>query len=104
MRHLLAILAGAGFTVATSIAAGSLLLRRLRLSLYWEEALPFEFLAGASLVSLSVFLLCLGGEARWPLFLAGGITVIAWAWWGRSSTYPKYPRLPISQIYKYIFF
>jgi Dolichyl-phosphate-mannose-protein mannosyltransferase len=76
MGRVIAILFGAAFTVGTSAALGSLLLRRLRLSLYREEAALFAFLTGASLTSLAVFFLCLIHQARWPVFLAGGVAVI----------------------------
>jgi F5/8 type C domain len=76
MRHVIAILFGAAFTVGTSAALGSLLLRRLRVSLYREEALLFGFLGGSALASLAVFLLCLIHQARWSVFLAGGVIAI----------------------------
>lgn len=89
MLHVLAILFGAVFTVGVSGAAGSLLLRRLRMSLYREEAVLFGFLAGASLVSLAVFFLCLIGRAQWPVFLAGGVGLIGWALRGGSPVRPS---------------
>jgi hypothetical protein len=76
MRHVIAILFGAAFTVGTSAALGSLLLRRLRVSLYREEAALFGFLAGAALTSLAVFFLCVAHQARWSVFLAGGAVAI----------------------------
>ena len=77
MRHVIAILFGAAFTVGTSAALGSLMLRRLRLSLDRKEAALFGFLAGAALTSVAVFLLCLIHQARWSVFLAGGLAAIA---------------------------
>ena len=77
MRQVIAILFGAAFTVAASAALGSLLLRRLRVSLYREEAALFAFLTGAALTSLAVFFLCLIHQARWSVFLAGGVIAIA---------------------------
>ena len=51
MRHVIAILFGAAFTMGTAAALGSLLLRRLRVSLYREEAVLFGLLGGAALTS-----------------------------------------------------
>jgi hypothetical protein len=76
MRHVIAILFGSAFTVGTSVALGSLLLRRLRVSLYREEAVLFGFLGGTALASLAVFFLCLIHQARWSVFLAGGVIAI----------------------------
>ena len=76
MRHVIAILFGAAFTVGTSAALGRLILSRLRSSLDREEEALFGFLAGAALTSLAVFLLCLIHQARSSVFLAGGMVVI----------------------------
>jgi hypothetical protein len=104
MRHVLAILFGAGFTISISAAAGSLVLRRLRVALYRGEAVLFGFLAGASVVSMAVFFLCLVGEARWPVFLSVGIGAIGWAWWPRPATRPKCPPLPKYEHKNYIYY
>ncbi len=51
MREVADILFGAAFTVAVSLALGSLLLARLRLAFYRWEAALFEFVAGAGCLS-----------------------------------------------------
>jgi hypothetical protein len=76
MRHVIAILFGAAFTMGTAAALGSLLLRRLRVSLYREEAVLFGLLGGAALTSLAVFLLCLIHLARSSVFLVGGVAAM----------------------------
>jgi hypothetical protein len=76
MPQVVAILFGAAFTAAVSAALGRLLLARLKVPLYREEAALFGFLAGTALVSLATFFLCLAGIAYWSVFLAGGAAVI----------------------------
>ena len=51
MRDVANILFGAAFTVAVSLALGSLLLDRLRLTLYRFEAGVIAFIAGAGCLS-----------------------------------------------------
>jgi hypothetical protein len=79
MRQVIAILFGATFTVGISTVLGSLLLRRLRVSLYREEAALFAFLTGAALTSLAVFFLCLVHQARWSVLLVAGVAAICGA-------------------------
>ncbi len=81
MRQVLSILFGAVFTISMSAALGSLLLRRLRVSLLQGEAALFGFLAGAACTSLLTFLLCLIGQARWSIFLFAGAVAIGAALW-----------------------
>jgi hypothetical protein len=77
MKEVCSILFGAAFTVAVSIALGSLLLRVLRVGLYRFEALLFQFIAGSGVLSLLVTMLCLVQQARTVWFLSGGIAAIA---------------------------
>src|ERR1039458_8037724 len=79
MSQVIHILFGAGFTVAVCLAAGWLLLRRLKLDLRGGEAALFAFLAGSACVSTVMFFLCLGHLARRGVLLCGGLAVIAWA-------------------------
>jgi len=81
MRGLVNILFGGVFTVAVSIALGSLLLDRLRLRFYRFEATLFAFLSGSACLSLLVTLLCLVHQARRGYFLWGGIGAISGAIW-----------------------
>jgi hypothetical protein len=76
MPQVFAILFGAAFTITVSAALGRLLLARLKVPLHHEEAGLFGFLAGAAVLSLTVFFLCLIGIAQWSVFLMGGVAVI----------------------------
>src|SRR5579864_1861706 len=77
MLQPLAILFGAGFTVAVSVAAGRMLLRSLSLRLYREEEHALAFVVGAACLSLLTFILCALGIAYRGVFLFAGITVLA---------------------------
>ena len=79
MSQVIHILFGAGFTVAVCLAAGWLLLRRLKLDFRGGEAALFAFLAGSACLSTLMFFLCLGHLARRGVLLCGGLAVIAWA-------------------------
>jgi hypothetical protein len=79
LQRALPILFGAGFTVAVSIAAGMLLLRRLLIVLDRVEEVLFAFVAGSACVSSLVFLLCVVHQARLPVFLIGGAALIGGA-------------------------
>jgi hypothetical protein len=81
MREVAEILFGAAFTVAVSIALGSLLLTRLRLTFHRWEATLFEFIAGAGCLSFLTALLCTLQIARKGVFLWGGLATIAIAIW-----------------------
>jgi hypothetical protein len=80
MRQVLAILFGAAFPVVVCAAFGRILLRRLKLPLYREESALFGFLAGAALLSLATFLLCVIGAAYWSVFLVVGAAAIGVSW------------------------
>src|SRR5215472_17445744 len=81
MPEVASILFGAGFTIAVSVALGSLLLGWLRVRLYRTEAALMEFIAGSAILSLVVTLLSLTHEVRKGGILAGGIAAIAVAIW-----------------------
>ena len=81
MKEVFSILFGAGFTIAVSVALGSLLLRALRVRMYRVEAALFAFISGAGVLSFLVTLLCLMQQARKGVFLWGGIAVIGAAVW-----------------------
>jgi Dolichyl-phosphate-mannose-protein mannosyltransferase len=81
MPEVASILFGAGFTVAVSVALGSLLLGWLRVRLYRTEAALIEFIAGSAVLSLAVTLLCLAHQARKGGILVGGIAAIVVAIW-----------------------
>ena len=70
MREVADILFGAAFTVAVSVALGSLLLARLRLTFHRWEATLFEFVAGAGCLSFLTALLCIlnvASQGRLPV-------------------------------------
>src|SRR5215467_3306907 len=71
------ILFGAAFTLVTCASVGKLLLRRLSLTLYREEAVLFAFLSGSVCTQVVVFALCLFHFSRAPVFAALGVAAIA---------------------------
>ncbi len=71
------ILFGAVFTVATSLAAGTLLLRGLGLRFYRTEERLLAFVTGSACLSAAVFALTAIHLARKGVFLALGLLVIA---------------------------
>lgn len=96
ISELLHILFGAAFTVAVCVAAGALLLRRLRVALEGGEEHLFRFLAGSACVSLAVFLLAVLHQARKGVFLWAGCAVIAAAiaFTRRASTATQFREVP----------
>src|SRR3981081_2316766 len=93
MREILSILFGAAFTVTVATALGSLLIARLRVTLYRMEAALIAFLAGAGCLSWVTALLCMVHGARKGVFQWGGAAVIARAWWSARGR-PKRRELP----------
>src|SRR5205823_6851642 len=81
MQEVYSILFGAGFTIAVSIALGSLVLRVLRVRLHRLEATLFELVAGSGVLSFLVTLLCLVQQAKRGVFLWGGIVAVGGAVW-----------------------
>ena len=81
MREVANILFGAAFTVAVSLALGSLLLERLRVTLYRFEAALIAFIAGSGCLSFLTALLCFVHQARRGVFLWGGLAAICAALW-----------------------
>ena len=81
MKEVASILFGAGFTVAVSLALGSLLLRALQVRLFRLEATLFAFIAGSGVLSFLVSLLCVLQAARKGVFLWGGLAAIGGSIW-----------------------
>ncbi len=88
MKEVAYILFGAVFTGAVAVGLGSLLLRRLRVSLDREEAILFAFVSGAAVLSLATFLLCVSGLAYKGVFLVGGVVVIVGQAFGPAAAFP----------------
>jgi hypothetical protein len=100
MPQVVAILFGAAFTVAISAALGRILLARMKVPLYRDETVLFGFLAGAALLSLATFFLCLVGIAHWGVFLVGGAAVIF-----RAATVRGWsPSFPATKSYAKVIF
>src|SRR5579871_2553221 len=76
MRTVIYTLFGAGFTIATAWAIGSLLLRKLRTSFSRAEEHLLAFVIGSVGLSLLVLALSALGLARKGIFLAVGAVLI----------------------------
>src|SRR6185436_10921989 len=87
------ILFGAAFTVAVSLAMGSLLLARLRLTFHRGEAALIEFVAGSGCLSFLVAILCTLQIARKGVFQWGGLAIISLALW-QAHVAPRRKSLP----------
>jgi len=88
---------GAAFTIAVSLALGSLLLGWLKLEFCRQEGALLAFVSGSACVSLAVFGLCVIHQATLPVFLAGGTAAIGAALWKvrgrpRGKPLPVLPR------------
>jgi hypothetical protein len=94
LQRVLSILFGAGFTIAIASAAGTHLLRRLRLELDPLETVVFSFLSGAACLSVAVFVLCVLHEAKPSVFLFSGAVVIAVAAWRPARAGKWLPGIP----------
>src|SRR4051794_3412050 len=93
MREVADILFGAVFTVAVSLALGSLLLQRLRLTLYRGEAALLGFVSGAGCLSFVLAILCSIHVARKGVFLWSGLGIIGVALW-QCRKLPRRRSLP----------
>ena len=87
---------GGGFTVGVSWALGALVLRRLRLDFHRGEHALFAFVTGSACLSLATFVLCLVHQARWQVFLGGGVGILVWAGWEgrRDASRRELPAMP----------
>src|SRR5215471_8374468 len=103
MPQVLQILFGAAFTIAASVCLGSLLLNRLRVSLFREEAVLLAFVSGSALLSQAVFVLSLVHQARRNIFLAGGVAVMLLAWREVRRQPPRKSLPGIPRIWKVLF-
>lgn len=98
MRSVFYILFGAGFTVATAWAIGTLLIRRLRLAFYKFEAGLLAFIIGSACLSEIMFVLSSVHLVRkWVLLLLGLVAIVAAVRTRsavESAALPKLNRLP----------
>jgi hypothetical protein len=106
MPGALYVLFGAAFTVAACVAAGRLLVDRLRLPLNSHERWLFGFLLGGVLVSNLTFLLSTVHLARKGVFLAAGVGLI---WWSARRRLPCPAACPAAnaardRFWDYLFF
>lgn len=93
MFQVIPILFGAACTLAACGALGSILLQRLSVRLYREEAALFSFLAGSACLQVVIFTLCSFHAAQWEVFAAVAAGSIAGAvFYGRK--FPPRKKLP----------
>ena len=102
MRHLLSVLFGAAFTVATAWALGRLLFAKLRIELRRDEAHLLATFVGSALLSATVFLLCTLGLARTEVFLPLGILIIGQAYRTKLPTL-DIPATPVPRALNILF-
>lgn len=103
MPQALSILFGALLTVAASYVAGFVLFERVRLRLYREEQRWLAFVCGASLVHLFVFACMSAHVARKGVFLAAGLTLVAYGWLRGAFRKQALPAMtPLSRFWRVV--
>jgi hypothetical protein len=103
MLTVLAVLFGATLTVATAWCLGTILLRKLSLSLYRVEERLFAFMLGSACLSAIMFALATLKLVRRGVLLALAILVIGYAFYSGAHR-PKGPEFPaLPQRWKWIF-
>lgn len=95
MRHVLAILFGAGLTSATSWALGTLLFRSLRVRLARAEWNLLAFVTGSALLSGILFVLCSVHLARKGVYLAVAAIALAGVFLRPGEREPAAAPLPV---------
>jgi hypothetical protein len=103
MKAVLSILFGATFLVATAWALGTIVLRKLGVTLYRVEERLFGFVVGAACLSAIVFALSTIKLASKGVFLALGLAIIGYALYSGAHrpNGDEFPRL--SAMWKWIF-
>ncbi len=81
------ILFAAAFTFVTSLAAGKILLRLLRVKLCRSEEFFLGFVAGSACLSMAVFLLSAMHLAYTAVFLAAGVAILSAAFFSGSMQF-----------------
>src|SRR5262249_24459253 len=95
MKEVLYILLSAALVYYSSLAAGRLLFRLLKIELYAQEERFHAFTAGAGILSIAIFLLSAVRLARKSAFLVVGIAMIAARWkYLRGARPPELPPEP----------
>lgn len=103
MRHLIPVLFGGLFTVATAWSLGLLLFRKLSLDLHeWEERL-LAFVAGSACLSAGMFVLSATRLVHRGILLALGLAVIGYAIYSgafraNGKTFP-----PLANAWRWVF-
>jgi hypothetical protein len=103
MVHVAAILFGAAFTVAASVALGKILLRALKLEFYRAEEHVFAFVCGAACLSTLVFALSMLRLIRPGIVLAFGLAVLAVAAWRGAHRPRGKPFAPLPRCWQILF-
>ena len=103
MSEVAQVLFGAAFTVATAWALGSILLRKLSLSLYRLEERLFSFIVGSACLSAIVFALAAVKLARASVFLAAGIGSIGYAMYSGALRPSGKEFGPLSPFWRWVF-
>jgi hypothetical protein len=93
------ILFGALFTAAVCWALGRILFHRLGIDLKQIEHDLLAAVAGASILSLAVFVLCVLKAARTPVFLAFGLTLLL----VKRTSQPRDRLPPFPRFWKFLF-
>jgi hypothetical protein len=103
MPQVLLVLFGAAFTVAVSIALGSLLVRALGVRLYRQEEGFFAFVTGAACLSMLVFALAVAHAIYPGVLLFAGASILAAAAWRRAFRPEGEPLAPVSRGWRALF-
>jgi len=103
MIHVLPVLLGALFTVATAWSLGMLLLRRLAASLDpWERRL-LAFIAGSACLSEIMFALSAARQVHRGVLLAVGLASIGYAIYSGELRAPGKPFAPLAPLWRWVF-
>ncbi len=97
------ILFGAAFTVAASVALGTLLVRALGVRFYRQEERFFAFAAGSACLSMLTFALAAVHAVYPGVLLAVGAPILAVAVWRRAWRPAGEPLAPVSRGWRALF-
>jgi hypothetical protein len=97
------ILFGAAFTVAASVALGTLLVRALGVRLHWQEERFFAFAAGSACLSMLMFVLAAVHVVYPGVLLVLGALILAVAAWRGAWKPAGEPLTPVSRRWRALF-